>query len=456
MNKTTAIWLVFGILMIGWGEYFSKSPFFWGSLNLNTLVGYLGWLGLVIGLILWGGRSKHKILSNLSFSVAGLLFFWFLVEIICFLVIKLGVLQTSAPFHSRLLLYHNWYSDKRPFWGDYSKFSGRWRMPYDTLINVPCHGDTVIITTNSFGMRDRERDLKNNTSQKRVAMLGDSFLEGYIVNTPQRHSDLLETATQAEHLNFGLNGTSVINYYLTYKHLAKRFEHDVVTVAILPANDFEDYTSQQKISLMEYPIYRPYWEGDFPNVSLQYSLAHIGQSIASPPNHTRPRHTQQVVDSIYRSLPLIEQIRAEWHLNSYLNACLRHGVSQLTKSRIAQTGSFSKEFFESRWPAFEYSLEQLAKEAKGKKVFFYVIPILSDLEAYDKNRTDDLSPRLEKLCQKYNIMYINTLPIFHAKGREVWSKLYEPCDGHWTAAGEKMMAEILLSTPAYRRALELP
>lgn len=462
MIRLLKFWLAVGIGwagiwlgVSGYENYIKNGDGFLGAININVLFRYVGWLLAILMLLSFGIKSKVNWLLNLSLSAMSLLFFLFIGELLCLILIRFSLIEVAKPFHSRLLLFEGWTSPKRPFWGDYSREFGSWRLPNDSLVIVPCHGDTITMRTNRFGMRDRERTLENTKFQKRVLMMGDSFAEGYIVNDSSRHSNLLEKETQIEHLNFGMKGTSVINYYLTYKHLAKKFEHDVLTVCILPANDFEDYTLEEKAGLLKYPIYRPYWEGTFPNVSVKYSLADISQSPATLQNHNNPVHTYYTVDSIYHTLPLNQQIGSEITLNSYLYNCVFGLASKFANQKKLPTNSFAKESFEKRWDAFAYSLEQLAKEAKGKEVIFYAVPIVNDLKAYHQSKVDDLSPRIAALCRKYNITYISLLPEFYAAGPNNWDKLYEPCDGHWTPAGERLMTDALLKNPAYRKAIGL-
>jgi hypothetical protein len=463
MKKLLRFWGGVGtVLLLSWLSakyydcYFANCDGIVYSLNINVLFGYLGGFGATIALLTAGLKSKFQPVVNVSLSLLSLLFFWVLAEVLCAGLIQIGISDSERPFHSRVLLSQKWLNHQKLFWGDMHPQFARWRPANDTLTIHPCHGDSITIATNSSGARDVERTVKNRSQRKRVVMMGDSFVEGYLVNTPQRHSNLMEDATQCEHLNFGLNSTSPINYYLTYKHLAKQFEHDVVTVGILPANDFEDYTPQQKTHLLKYPIYRPYWEGEFPNASIKYSLAHINQSVGAPSSRNRLVHIQQVVDSVYRTLPLKDKLLTELSLNSYLfNQILSLQLAYRKQTQTAQS-SFSANFFENRWGAFEHSLVQLIQEAKGKKMIFYLIPILDDIEMYHQNRIDDLSPKLEALCARHDVTLINLLPVFHAQGSAQWNSFYEPCDGHFTPKGEAFVAKTLLAHPAYRNALGLP
>ncbi len=461
MKKLIKFWFYIGIFIVGvWVSlrmvdfFFTNADGILADINLNVFFQYIAGFTILVALSTFGLKSRYRLISNSSLSLLSLVVFWSMGELFCFLLIQFRVIDAPKPFHSRVRLSTDWISPRLPFWGDFSQSFGRWRRPDDSIIVTPVHGRPVQIRSNGFGMRDPERTQRNNTQRKRVTLLGDSFVEGFIVQEQQRYSNLLEAQTGIEHLNFGINGTSVINYYLIYKNMVKQFDHDVVLVSILPANDFEDYNDNQKRSLMRYPIYRPYWQGNFPNVKLDYSLADISQSLSTLANHDKPAQTQQVVDSVYRTLPMKEKIIAELSLNSYLLSCTFYWADQVAMHKREQQNSYSKAFFEERWPAFFYSLEQLAIESAGKEVIYYTVPVLDDLIAYQKDKIDDLSPRLERLCRQYGITYINLLPYFYEQGEEQWEKFYQPGDGHWTPAGERFMASVLLNHPAYQRAIQ--
>ena len=103
----------------------------------------------------------------------------------------------------------------------------------------------------------------------------------------------------------------------------------------------------------------------------------------------------------------------------------------------------------------EYSLKKLLKAAVGKKVILLGIPVLSDLKAYARQPTDDLSPRLEALCRQNGATCLDLLPVFYNLGSEKWADLYVPCDGHFSPRGEQLVAQTLLRSPEYREAMDL-
>lgn len=469
MNSLLKFWAtVTGGLVFIWGllrlydKAFANDDGLLGSINLDVLRDYLLAVVLLLAAATLGTRSRYHWLANLSASLFGLALFWILAEIVCFGLIKTRISNAPAPFHSRLKLNPGWISYEKQFWGDVSPEFGRWRLP-NSSIRVPiCNGDTVLLTSNSYGMRDAARQLANPGTKKRAVLIGDSFMEGYMVNAPLRYSNLLEAKTGSEHLNFGINGTSTINYFLTYQYLARRFEHDVVIVSLLPANDFEDFNDKgmiegrKRIELLKYPIYRPYWASGQPNVKLKYTLATVDQSVAAPMNRQQPIRVQETVDSVYHTLSLGKKLRAEIELNSYVYACAMSWLGESAASESKPKNSFAKESFESRWFDFGYSLEALLKAAKGKKVILIGMPILPDVRAYAEHPADDLSPRIEALCRKYGATYINLLPVIYQMNPKLWPSFYVPCDGHFNAKGEMLVAKTLLNNPAYREAMGLP
>lgn len=364
MKAVIKFWAVAGLSLASlfallqlYEQYATNGDGYLGALNLNVLFMYLAVFWVILTLLSMGLASGRNWPTNVSLSLSSVLFFWFLAELICFCLIQFRLVDAPRPFHSRLLLNKDWRIGRRPFWGDFDRAAGRWRLPNDTLSDVICTGDTVHLKTNQFGMRDRERTLQNLSGRKRVVLLGDSFVEGYIVEAQQRYSDILENRTRCEHLNFGVNSASVINYYLTYKSLARRFEHDVVLISLLPANDFEDYQLGKKQELLSYPIYRPYWEGQFPYVTLRYSLSDLSQSFVSLYGANKPIHTQQVVDSVYHSMSFTDRMWAELSLNSYLYSCVLATAGKMGAYRNQARNSFVVGNHRGQWDAFVYSFE---------------------------------------------------------------------------------------------------
>jgi lysophospholipase L1-like esterase len=89
---------------------------------------------------------------------------------------------------------------------------------------------------NSQGLRDRERALAKPEGEWRLAVLGDSFVEGFGVEMEQAFPARLEAMTGDAVLNFGLQNTGPVEYARMLRHLVLKHSPDAVLVCFF-AND---------------------------------------------------------------------------------------------------------------------------------------------------------------------------------------------------------------------------
>lgn len=408
-------------------------------------------VGLLLLLLVRGFTSRNIAKQNIALSVSTLLFLFVLLEVVSWGVIKAGWFPTTQPKHHLLNDARDLRFPRRPFWGDFDSDIAFWRLPQDTITVKACHGENVFYKTNAYGARDRERTEKSTTG-KRVVVMGDSFMEGFMVDTRQRASDRLEQKTGREHLNFGILGTSPINYYLTYKHLGSKFEHDAVVIGVLPANDFEDYNERGKVSLIQTPIYRPYWNLKATPYQLKYSLDDVSLSAYSLEQYRNPGNIHHTIDHVFGELSPVKKVHAVFMDNSYTYHLLK-GVRMQQFIKPKKNYSRYNEHSEEEWKVFAHSLEKLFEAAAGKRVLLVMYPILSDIKAYDATKKNQLNDKVKALCDRYQVSYIDLLPYFHAYEGD-WQDLYVPCDGHWSERGEKYVSEILYNHPLYQKLLD--
>ena len=422
------------------------------NISLPHLKQYLVFSVVLVTIIILSTKSKCFIVKNISFSIFALIIFWLFLEFICLSINKLNIVDFKSPDNALLFVDANVENlSRKPFWGDFNQDFGKWRLPNDSLNKYRCNDNTLLVyKTNNFGARDKERSLKNATDRKRIVFLGDSFVEGIMVNTTSRCSDILERKTHNEHLNFGINGTSPINYYLLYKHLAKRFEHDVVIIGVLPANDFEDYSDGDEAALIQSPIYRPYWKSANNGYDLKYSLASVNQACGSLAIYDKPKAIFNTKDSIYKSLSFEKKIRSQLTANSYLFKLIGEMGKKKATEHFNQT-SFFESYPKDKWATFSYSLKKLIEETKGKQVIVLTIPTLKDVKLYQKNRKNTLSVKMNKFCKENIVHYIDLLPFFDTVKNP--DELYVECDGHWNEKGERLAADLILKHPIYQKVI---
>jgi hypothetical protein len=98
----------------------------------------------------------------------------------------------------------------------------------------------------SHGFRDRERTLARPPDGFRVAVLGDSYVEGKSLPDDETITALLErelatcpalAGRTVEALNFGIAGSGTAQQLLVYRHHARAYQPDAVVLAFFAGND---------------------------------------------------------------------------------------------------------------------------------------------------------------------------------------------------------------------------
>jgi hypothetical protein len=292
------------------------------------------------------------------------------MEISTYLVSRFINLPIKYPSYS--------FAQIETFWVDINETFGVWHRSNSSFEHRnACF--RLKYTSNAYGARDKNREIKATSGKKRAVVLGDSFIEGFGVATENRLSDRLEKATDLEHLNFGTSGDfGTMQEALLYESLARKFDHDYVIIGMLPNNDFLD-DSLEFGKKVHSARYRPYYEGSYPHYEILYFTSEL---ISSPPDakaYLREFTFSYNVWRYLRSLLVYQrQIRAHGYSGYY-----DFSPEELLKTR--------------------YSLEKIVKTANnsGKRVLLFTIPVYSDFLRWQP--TDSLPPlslALSKISQK--------------------------------------------------------
>ena len=105
------------------------------------------------------------------------------------------------------------------------------------------------IVINRWGFRDREWAVSKPPGTVRVALLGDSFVDGLQVPIDSTWARVAERRLNGTHafgdstvevMNFGVSGYGTAQELQTFRHEVRRFAPDVVVLSFLPGNDVRD------------------------------------------------------------------------------------------------------------------------------------------------------------------------------------------------------------------------
>lgn len=275
------------------------------------------------------------------------------------------------------------------------------------------------LITNSYGARDSERSMSSTSA--RVIVLGDTMMEGMGVDVSSRISNLLETKTGIEHLNFSVKNTGSLHHLETYKTLASEFEHDAIIVGIFPYDDFIDADLEKK------KVFDAGYSGHF--------------LLGDYPNYTKVSHesVQEKSEDFVYVEALLHEYTYSWHFLLYLRNRSK-ADSQKFDSPSAYYHHSEEDFMKVVFP-----LEQLAQLAPNKDIYLVSIPYLNDLEAYENTTTAPFTEKMLHFAEKYpNVEYFDLLEPVTSYASGDTETYYFPCNKqHFSPAGYALAADIL-------------
>lgn len=92
-------------------------------------------------------------------------------------------------------------------------------------------GGGYLVRVNEAGFRSEREYQKRKGDKFRILLFGDSFTAGDAVSNKYRYGDVLETLIPGiEVYNFALPGSGTDQHYLTWREIAREYEHDLVVV----------------------------------------------------------------------------------------------------------------------------------------------------------------------------------------------------------------------------------
>lgn len=122
------------------------------------------------------------------------------------------------------------------------------------------------VTTNQEGMRDIERTRAKPANTTRIAVLGDSYVQGISVPFEHTLTTGLESrlrgcagspARGIEVLNFGVSGYGTAQELLTWRHQARDFQPDIAVLAFYTNNDV--FNNVRSLNPVLFPEQSPYF-----------------------------------------------------------------------------------------------------------------------------------------------------------------------------------------------------
>jgi len=313
---------------------------------------------------------------------------------------------------------------------------------------TPCTSWTV--TVNSLGWRDTERTIERVPGKARIAVLGDSFMEGVGVEDAELFTRQLEKilGPDVEVLNFGLSSLGTVQQEILYEHVVAAYKPDIVLLAFY-MNDVSNND--------------PVLEGG-PERATRLRYRNADGSLASYQASSSStfyfRRILRIHSALFRLLKTTDRVIRS-RFNAVSTPASASGLS-LSLNHYSALGEPKNEDWRRGWEATERSLIALQSHLTSDQRFvLFVVPGVIDVAddpaaLYRQEfRADppagfDVSyvrSRLHSFAKKHGIVTVDALPGFKQYITEHHLKypfFSRTCDGHWSALGHKVAADVLL------------
>jgi lysophospholipase L1-like esterase len=318
------------------------------------------------------------------------------------------------------------------------------------------------VVTNRWGFRDRDRTLEKPPGEFRIALVGDSVVEGVHVNPDQVMNIQMEKLLQqqgyknVEVLNFGIEGIGTTQELIMYKERIRQFHPDLVILTVSDNDIMNNSSTLQPKSYGIHTWYCPY-----------YNLDANGNLVFQP---VQSRPFNGLITFLDRHSYLAYYIERIWY-RADLPLYRWHGMP-------VYFGSYSNDPLDTEWQtAWTITEKVMARmrdtvEADGAK--FVAVPWsnFSDIDPDWRARLtkqfgplpkelapEKLDQRLEQMAGRENITMASLTPYMQAYRDEhhlPWPYFSLTCDPHFSALGHQVAAAAMIDLLQRRHWLPAP
>ena len=335
-------------------------------------------------------------------------------------------------------------------------------------------GSYYVVRANSFGIRYPEIPLeKNSKNELRIAVIGDSFTEGFGVEEDQRFSSILERQwskpdRKVLFINCGVPGAGPVEYFQIFSHIALAYNPDKLLL-VLYDNDLIDSEWLRKKTIHQ--GFKRWLSKFFPRIYARLKVFHYKILMHEYRFHLSVLELEHFPSHpwFFADASINPQIQS-----SFLDAMLAvEGKSFYTYPVNGENMSSESDFLDSERSKqmlgaenemrkrFMLSLlSKILEECKKRKISaaFAYIPHANQ---YDSNfeltpekrglatrslrlyNKTNFEVELEEWARNNSVMFLNFTPYLREATRYSQEPLNFREDEHWNARGHALAASIL-------------
>jgi len=329
-----------------------------------------------------------------------------------------------------------------------------WRFtPGHTYWGKKENDHTVTGRINSYGWRDKEWAIKKPINTYRIAVLGDSYVEAFQVESDYTFLALTERQLnekyklKVELMNFGRGGYTQTEELLVLKNEVVKFSPDMVVLFFFPVNDIKDVSRETAGNLIR-PFYNVSKNG---KLILDTSFVEKREFKIKCLINWFKQHSALIslLCERYNSYKMQKQARAESmtdakrkktiqkKIEGYLSIC-----TDKPAARYLRGYQLNKILIKAMW-----------KYCKDKEIRFMLVTIDTPVyipgeekkyklidPTFDANFFED---DLKSFAKSINIEYLGLQRIFRQSFENKGIPLHWE-HGHWNYEGHKIVANALI------------
>jgi hypothetical protein len=343
-----------------------------------------------------------------------------------------GFLRLTNAFGARV----SWaQADSRVTWR-FAPGSEYWRHDEN---NHPITG-----RINSFGWRDREWERRPAPGIRRIAVLGDSFVEAMQVEKDSTHLALAErrvrerTGQSVELMNFGRSGSTQSEQLLFLVDDVLRFQPEMVFLFFFPGND----VAEVRRETAPYAL-RPFFHED------ERGALQLDTSFAESPGF----RGRKAIDGLKRRSALVSLMADRWNLLTRRHHEPSSARETLKVTYLSLCTDTPSEALRESFELNQRLIIEIARESRraGSEFVLFTLdnPAFRPAVADSLRRVDpSFDPRcfehaLEALARDNGFQHVGLHSTFERTYRERREPLHFGGNGHWNYAGHHAVADAL-------------
>lgn len=320
-----------------------------------------------------------------------------------------------------------------PYWGT-------WHFPNHSIEHRKSCFDAHY-TTNEYGMKSDPV----GSGKPRIALLGDSFVEGFgndNATTVQRYL-ATELGSSYEILNFGVSGNfTTIDELVIYDDFVRFFHPKIAVLFFLNYNDLRDSLAPDKRAFIDEQLNFVYRKA----TSLEEVTASFSRE---PPPNPEAQPERLCLSRLWRVAQQVFRNQGQMGFN------IRWDIHQETaRPYLPDEDADTRK----AWAIVDASIARLAAITRAEGTTLVVAQIADPYQtdpnwlyvtsAWVRRPLDPTHPnrRLQEICEKHQVryydMYPDALRAIEADGLH-FPYLSFLCDRHYSPQGQKLMADLV-------------